>query len=109
MDKSVQALVGCAAVLVCLYVLDKDQALANRLGELTMLVVWVGLPLLLLILGGAWVWDTVTEPSRTRRRVREITEEHARQGLVWDEARGEWVFDEERAHVILDAGRKPGK
>jgi hypothetical protein len=73
-----------------------------------MLVIWVGLPLFLLILGGAWVWDTVTKPSRMRRGVREIIEEEARRGRVWDEARGGWVYDEERARAILDAGLRQG-
>jgi hypothetical protein len=106
MSKPVQVLVGCAAFLVCLYVLDKDPVLAERLGNLWVLAISIGLPLLLLILVGAWLWDMVSTPSK-ERRIREITEESARGGHVWDEALEEWVYDEERARAILDALPKP--
>jgi hypothetical protein len=104
MSKSVQGLVGLAAILVCFYVLDKDPVLAERFGSLAFLAIVIGLPLLLLVLVGAWIWDTVSEPFTRRRRVREIIEDNARKGLVWDEAQGQWVYDDEKAHAILDAG-----
>jgi hypothetical protein len=103
MSKSVQALVGLAAILVCFYVLDKDPVLAERLGSLAFLTIVIGVPLLLLVLVGAWIWDTVSEPFTRARRLREINEDAARGGRVWDEALEEWVYDEERARAILDA------
>jgi len=107
MSKSVQGLVGLAAILVCFYVLDKDPVLAERLGNLGFLVLVIGVPLLLLTLVGAWFLDMVEAlPFRKRRRLRKIHEDEAQQGLVWDEAQQQWVYDQERARAILDAGRK---
>ena len=68
MSKSVQGLVGLAALLVCFYVLDKDPVLAERLGSPVLVAIVIGVPLLLLILVGAWIWDTVSEPFTRARQ-----------------------------------------
>jgi hypothetical protein len=41
-----------------------------------------------------------TAPWRVKG-VQRVIDDEARKGLVWDEAKGEWVYDKEKARAIL--------